>query len=169
MSKRFVAVLALVLTTPCPSDLRASQDDQGPVTSWEYLAGKYDADGDGQISREEYSRDDAHWQRLDKNGDGVVVEEELAGEGPRQRRGGRGGRGGRIGPGGRLATRGAAPREGNAPPDFHLQVLSRAGEHAKKEVEGEPGDLDKPAKPEMVRLSDFQRKRPVALIFGSYT
>ena len=35
-------------------------------TIWSYLAERYDANGDGQVTPDEYDRD--QWERLDRNG-----------------------------------------------------------------------------------------------------
>ena len=41
---------------------------------WRWLAGQMDADRDGQITREEFRGSDAAFERLDRNGDGVLTE-----------------------------------------------------------------------------------------------
>ena len=65
---------------------------------------------------------------------------------------------------------------GDAAPDFNLKRLpgeKPAGPDAPR-ADGPappapaPGPQDAPA-PKTVRLSDFQGKRPVVLVFGSYT
>jgi len=121
---------------------------------WTFLIEKYDADADGVITRKEYSGDDEHWARLDVDGDGKLARAEVEGrKNPNLR--------GKQARGRKLPK---APKVGSHAPDFELEVVvdvSRLG-HAK-----EAGD--KPKKPETVRLSAFRGKRPVALIFGSYT
>ena len=76
----------------------------------------------------------------DKDGDGTLSTKELAGSGRSSGRGGRGGGGGR--------TRGPAPTAGKVAPDFTLKTLDGKAKHT---------------------LSSFKGKKPVALIFGSYT
>jgi len=66
--------------TPAPQVVVGETD-----SIWSYLVQKYDTDSDGSISRAEYSRDDATFGRLDRNGDGAVTAEEV------EREGGRGG------------------------------------------------------------------------------
>ena len=156
---------------------------------WEYLVLKYDADKDGKVSEKEYTRGEERWKRLDKNGDGFVEKSEVQsarggrGEGRRGRgeRGERGGRGERGERGGRGRSRSVAPKVGDVAPDFELLVLpSEApaegkekplGKDAKKKpAKGAKSKSDKAAdEPEFVKLSSFKDKRPVALIFGSYT
>ena len=41
---------------------------------WSYLVQKYDTDADGRVTREEYTRDDATFARLDHNSDGAVTD-----------------------------------------------------------------------------------------------
>ncbi|MFT7677482.1 MAG: hypothetical protein ACI8QC_001460 [Planctomycetota bacterium] len=113
-------------------------------SAWEYLAERYDADGDGKISRAEYTRTDEHFARLDRDENGVI---EAADMEIRSRMRGRP----EAGP--------EAPAEGEMAPDFELDVLGKKSEKGAKK--------DKPAK--RVRLSASKGKKPVALIFGSYT
>jgi len=70
-----------------PMDVTGEMD-----SNWEYLAGKYDSDGDGRITAAEYDRDGGRFDRIDRDGDGVVSQDDFA------RRGGRGGGGGGGGP-----------------------------------------------------------------------
>lgn len=56
---------------------------------------------------------------------------------------------------GRMPRQGKGPDEGKPAPDFKLKLLK------------EEGDEDE--EPEYVQLSSFKDKRPVVLIFGSYT
>lgn len=130
---------------------------------FEFLLLSYDADGDGQIARKEYTRDDAHWERLDVTQDGVLTEADFVSSG---RRGWRG-RSGRPGytPGARVTP----PVRGQQAPDFVLEVVvpKQAATVGKGQAKTKRKE---PAKPKPIKLSDFaRRKRPVALIFGSYT
>jgi hypothetical protein len=45
---------------------------------WRFLAGRMDADGDGQITREEFRGPDEFFDRLDKNKDGMLTAEDFA-------------------------------------------------------------------------------------------
>ena len=47
--------------------------DDSVDSSWVYLAKKYDVDGDGRISEQEYQREGGRFDRLDRNDDGVVT------------------------------------------------------------------------------------------------
>ncbi len=47
--------------------------DDSVDSSWAYLARKYDIDGDGRITVQEYQREGGHFDRLDRNEDGVVT------------------------------------------------------------------------------------------------
>jgi hypothetical protein len=177
----------------------AAKDDETPAeapkepsarSTWEYLSEKYDADSDGKITPEEYGRDETHFKRLDIDGDGFIGKAEIE-ERDRSSRGGRGGRGGGRGAGGgRGGRRGSqggggerperavAPLEGSEAPDFELLILAERRGKAKKETkeEEEKVEADKQADgeeeveaPKKLKLSSFKAKRPVALIFGSYT
>lgn len=53
---------------------------------------------------------------------------------------------------------GKGPDVGKTAPDFKLKKLST-----------EKSDKDKEKKPEYVTLSSFRGKKPVVLVFGSYT
>lgn len=57
--------------------LLVSQADVGRGQSskvWDFLAEKYDQNGDGQLSPDEYDRGADAFARLDRNGDGVLTE-----------------------------------------------------------------------------------------------
>ena len=140
-----VAAVVLVGAIGCAGP--QGTDSEGAVSPraagesvWDHVRARYDANGDGRIARAEYARDEEHWSRLDDDGDGFVVESEVAIAAP--------------GPGGRPAgepsfDKGEAPKVGEWAPEFELEVLGREGE--------------------LVRLGDFRGQRPVALVFGSYT
>ena len=132
---------------------------------WEYLSKLYDKDSDGKISRAEYTRDDEHWKRLDKDGDGFIVQAEVDSGG---RRGGR--RGGMRG--GMRGERAAAPKPpkvGEVAPLFELDVLDEKKDKKAGSDDKKKDAKTKAKKPKKVKLADFQGKKPVALIFGSYT
>ncbi len=46
-------------------------------SAWAYLAGKYDADGDGKISAAEHGRGERAFKNLDQDGDGFATQDEL--------------------------------------------------------------------------------------------
>lgn len=84
----------------------------GSETTWKFLAGKYDADKDGKITAEEYTRDNATFKRMDRDKDGVLTAKDWQqGEDRTSRR-----RNGN--------TRGGAPEEGDAAPGFTLTYVS---------------------------------------------
>jgi hypothetical protein len=130
-------------------------DPEESKSVWDYLSKRYDADGDGKITFEEYGRSREHFDRLDADGDGVVS----AADATARRRPSRGGK-----QRGEAGKRPQPPREGQRAPDFTLEVLERAPEEAKR---SDPKDEESPL---TVQLSDYAKaKKPVALIFGSYT
>ncbi|MCH8005356.1 MAG: hypothetical protein IH888_03890 [Planctomycetes bacterium] len=47
-------------------------------TIWEYLQQKYDGDNDGRITPDEYDRKGGQFDRLDRNSDGVLTDEDFA-------------------------------------------------------------------------------------------
>jgi Ca2+-binding EF-hand superfamily protein len=53
-------------------------NDEGSV--WEHVASRYDADGDGAVAREEYTRDDVAFARLDRDRDGTLTEADFPDE-----------------------------------------------------------------------------------------
>ena len=140
---------ALLLSTPA---LFATPQRGGGDDAWKAMLEKYDADGDGVISRKEYTRDEAHWKNLDVDGDGQVQREEFMKRGWYTD-----GRPKRPDP----------PKVGTVAPDFKLDLLPPPPKPGAKPKAPQAGD--KKAKPKQVRLSSFKGKRPVALIFGSYT
>ncbi|MCP3903626.1 MAG: hypothetical protein GY715_08320 [Planctomycetes bacterium] len=67
----------------------APMDVTGELDStWVYLERKYDTDGDGAIALAEYDRDGGRFDRLDRDGDGMVTEDDF---GRSDRSGGGGG------------------------------------------------------------------------------
>ena len=115
----------------------------GTADVWNYLAEKYDQNKDGQLTSAEYDRGAEAFARLDRNGDGVLTQSDWivkrGGPAAANQRGERPGE----------ATAGEAPRVGTPAPDFDLPYVKDATK--------------------TVRLSSFAGKKPVALIFGSYT
>jgi Ca2+-binding EF-hand superfamily protein len=68
------AVTATIDASPAPMEL-----DDAQLSAWNYLAEKYDADGDGRITSDECDRDNL--ERLDRDGDGVLTADDYAGSG----------------------------------------------------------------------------------------
>jgi len=166
-----IAPALLALCTLGAQDETKKQDttpEDRAETVWEYLVLKYDADEDGRVSQKEYTRGEEHWKRLDKNADGFLEGSEFVSEG--RRGGGRRGAGGpgRRGPGGEGgAPRPEAPKVGEVAPDFELVVLPpKKKDEVKKD---DKAKTEATPKVELVKLSSFKNKKPVALIFGSYT
>jgi hypothetical protein len=115
--------------------------------AWEFLAAKYDKNQDGVITRKEYDRDTEHWKLLDTDGNSKLDRKEFEArtKGPKK--------------GGPDKPK-DPPKPGAVAPDFELDVLPPGFDAEAKQ---------KDAKPQRVKLSSFRGKRPVALIFGSYT
>ena len=144
MNATLCATLALALAVGAVDDDPQDEAD----SNWEYLAKKYDANSDGKISRKEYDRDDEHWQRLDADGDGFVTRSEVEADD------------GRRGRGRPNRERVDPPKVGVKAPNFDLERLPPPPKKGAK---------PKKQKVEKVKLSSFKGKKPVALIFGSYT
>ena len=155
-------------------------DPDAAKTVWEYLSGRYDTNGDGKIAKDEYTRGEDQFARLDKDKNGFIEEADSkqasarGGRGERGERGARGGggRGGRGGEGGGRPAQ--APTEGSMAPDFMLETLYAVKAEGKEEgAEAKKSDAEsraeKPDTFESVKLSSLKGKKPVALIFGSYT
>ncbi len=67
---------------------------------WKLLAEKYDKDKDGRVTREEYPREKQKFEAYDRNGDGVLNQEDFASSGrSARRRGARRSGGRRMDPG----------------------------------------------------------------------
>ncbi len=58
-------------------------------SGWEFVAKKYDADKDGIVTAEEYTRGEEGFKSLDRDGDGSITSKDWEGQG-RSRRGGSG-------------------------------------------------------------------------------
>ena len=127
-----------------------------PAPVWELLQQKYDADEDGRITPEEHGRGVEAFRNLDRDGDGAITRSDTlsSGRGIRRREPRR-----EHGP---RRVRIEAPKEGDRAPDFELRLWVQ-----EKEVKKGKGTR-KEVSPK-IRLSSFAGKKPVALIFGSYT
>ena len=151
MKKMFLTVCSLGVLTCLPANTWA-QDRPKPgskkptskyETPWELIKGEHDKNKDGEVSAKEYKRGKERFARLDKNKDGKLTSADFESSKGRPGRGRRRGQRGRMGQG-----RPMAPELGTLAPDFQLK--SKDGR-------------------KKVRLSTFKGKKPVALIFGSYT
>ena len=140
-------------------DVESTRPAEEAESIFEFLLLSYDGNGDGKVVRKEYTRDDAHWARLDVNKDGVLTATDFAG----RRRRGR--------PDYRSRRRATPPAQGEKAPNFDLEVIVPNNEEGKGVTdEVKKTKKGKQAKPKRVSLSGFaKKKRPVALIFGSYT
>ncbi len=180
------SLLAVTASAANPPGAYAQDPKPAPAdeakTVWDYLAQRYDKDGDKKISKAEYSRGEDAFKRLDRDGNGFIEAADTAsagggrGRGERGERGERGQRGqrGQRGEGReRGGERPTAPREGEMAPDFELETLypTKPETDESKAAEARSEKAEQEAKPEYesTKLSSFKGKRPVALIFGSYT
>ena len=136
-------VLSLILGAP----LSAQQEEAKRYdNAWELISSEHDKNKDGKVTKREYSRGKERFARLDTDGDGALTAVDFAGSGNRSARRNRGTRrrDRRID----RARQAMAPKVGAVAPDFTLRTPDGKEKH---------------------RLSSFKGKRPVALIFGSYT
>ena len=129
----------------------------GQDRTWKFLSKKYDKNKNGKITFKEYQRDKEKFESMDQDDDGVLTKADFESGGGRGRGGGRGGNRGRGGGRGRGGDRGRGGNQGRGEvaqmgekaPDFELPMVK----NPKKTI----------------KLSSFAGKKPVALIFGSYT
>ena len=151
------------------SDKDAVDPDEAKSV-WEYLSGRYDANGDGKIDKKEYTRGSTQFDRLDKDKNGFIEKADSAGTQGRGERGGgrRGGGGGRRGARGGGGGGQSAPTEGSRAPSFELETLYPVQEEGEAQNDRAKAS-DKEPEYKSVSLKTFKDKKPVALIFGSYT
>ena len=152
---------------PAPAE---APDRESKGNPWEFLRRKYDADGDGRIAFTEYGRPREFFERLDRDGSGVLEASDF----------GQGGRGPQSPEAKRKFAKNRRPdppEVGVRAPDFTLPVLVLPKEEATAtdatERAGgaqERAGASEPEQPRTVTLSTFaETERPVALLFGSYT
>ncbi len=148
------------------------KQEPAPKTAWELLVTKYDADHDGKITRAEYSKEDKYFLRLDRDEDGVLTEADAKLLGGRPKRSGQRGK---PAPKPKVeAAKIVVAKAGEVAPDFELVALQPAKKAGTSKYSGgtkkaAPGKAVSKIKPKKVKLSSFTGKKPVALIFGSYT
>jgi len=135
-----------LLLAGCAGAARSSEPVEVPA--WHFLRARYDRDADGRIERDEYTRSPEAFARLDADGDGVVSAADFAPDWnavPRLR---------------------AAPDSGERWIRFQDFVHGEGGPEL-----GEPAPEFRLATTtgETVELASFRGKKPVALVFGSYT
>lgn len=143
-------VAVLSVAGSAVANASAFVEDNAPDPVWTYLVEKYDKDGDSKVTAKEHGRGEESFARLDQDQDGFIT----AADFPLQGRGGRGGRGSKGASKGGKAEKGEDEAQGP------------------QAIVGEPAPdftLKAPEGGEAVKLSSWTGKRPVALIFGSYT
>jgi hypothetical protein len=124
---------------------------------WPWLAARLDADGDGRVTREEFTGPDELFDRLDRDGDGVLTAADFD-----------------WSPKPPAASKGAKSGGGMPPPELLLRALFRGdlgspyegpriGQRAPRFV------LPRHDGSGTVALADLIGHKPVVLIFGSFT
>jgi len=148
-------LLPLLIQDPPPKPVQEPE----PKSAWQLLTDKYDADKDGKISRAEYSKDDKYFVRLDADQNGFIEASDLKKLGrPKDFRGKTEDEKDKV----------VIAAAGMVAPDFTLRVLEKAKPSPAKKINKKVG-LDDLFKPKTFQLSGLKGKKPVALIFGSYT
>jgi len=151
-----IVTLALLCLAPAappqkPVAAGAQKQEKTPATVWDLLVRDYDKNKDGKITKEEFGRSEKSFGRMDADGDGVITEADTkALEHPQQLRRRSSSKGKDDKAVHREPPKDTAPLAGTVAPDFKLPRL-----HAEDKAP--------------VTLSSFRGKKPVALIFGSYT
>ncbi|MFQ5750063.1 MAG: hypothetical protein ACE5H3_11495 [Planctomycetota bacterium] len=150
-----IVTLALLCLAPAappqkPAAAGAQKQEKAPATVWELLVRDYDKNKDGKITKQEFNRSEKSFGRLDTDGDGVITEADTKALGHPHSRPSPPSKGKDEKPIRREPPKDLAPLAGTIAPDFELPLL-----HAEDKAP--------------VKLSSFRGKKPVALIFGSYT
>lgn len=156
-----IVVTVVFATSLLAAGLPAQRQRPTQTQIWEHLRKLYDKDQDGRITRAEHGRGDLAFANLDRDKDGVLTAEDFAVR-PQRNRPQRGEGGERPAPRGNRQPENV-PKVGDAAPDFELPRLQA--------LPKQDAATTKPpaAAADTVKLSSFAGKRPVALIFGSYT
>ena len=97
MNHYAVVFAALLVAASSPAQ-RGGFQGGGSGDIWKFLSEKYDKNGDGKITLQEYGRGEQKFAGYDRDNNGSITESDTRGGGNAQRRGG-GGRGGARGGG----------------------------------------------------------------------
>lgn len=100
--------LAMLTMLSGVDNAQAQRGGRGGSSGWNFVAGKYDADKDGEVTLKEYTRGETAFKALDTNADGVINATDWQ---SRSRRGG---------------GSGQAPIQGDVAPDFSLTEIRDA-------------------------------------------
>lgn len=104
--------IAILLTSRADAQRREGEGPRGDRLK--RMINEWDKDGDGQISKDEFTGPERMFERGDSDGDGILTSEELEALGKRMRRGGR--------------REDNAPKVGAEAPDFTLKSLDGESE-----------------------------------------
>jgi hypothetical protein len=146
---RSLSFSLLALAAACASAPPPPEEAPAEAPSWRFLRERYDGDRDGRIERAEYPRSKEAFERLDADGDGTLAAADFdpRWDGvPRIAAEGREGEDRWIGFEDFVHGEGG-PEVGEPAPSFALDATN-----------GERFDL-----------ASFRGKKPVVLVFGSYT
>lgn len=139
------ATILIFLTTLCLSlpAQKPKQEQPAPKyeSAWALISNEHDKNGDGKVTPREYPRGKERFKLLDRDQNGALTALDFVGKDSRRNRGRNQRRRDR-----RIRT--LAPKVGAMAPGFTLRTVD-----GKKKQ----------------RLSTYKGKKPVALIFGSYT
>ncbi len=69
---KFLSTIPCLLLFACQTTPEVVIADDQVDNAWDYLAVKYDRDGDGRITDAEYTRSGGDFKKLDRNDDGVL-------------------------------------------------------------------------------------------------
>ena len=110
MKPLLVALAAYFVLHSIADNVDAQRNRRGGRggSGWKFVSEKYDADKNGKVSLEEYTRGEEAFKILDANGDGVLEEQDWSGQ--TRHRGGSG----------------DAPAAGDVAPDFELTEIRDA-------------------------------------------
>lgn len=82
MSRRgtlLVAVVVCIVALGATAVMAQAGDQPDPQARWQKMLEKWDADGDGKISKDEFQGPENMFARIDANGDGVITQDEIRG------------------------------------------------------------------------------------------
>ncbi|MEO0480722.1 MAG: EF-hand domain-containing protein [Planctomycetota bacterium] len=78
-------LLAVALAVTSFASCRSIEIEEPSNPVFDFLAQRYDGDQDHRITRDEYDRDGGDFERLDRDGDGVLTASDFEAKGRRQR------------------------------------------------------------------------------------